>query len=42
MLDLIDAERDLLISDIKELLSWQLPKGITAQINKTVSYTKIC
>ena len=27
MLDLTDAERDLLISDIKELLSWQIPKG---------------
>lgn len=27
MLDLTDAERDLLISDIKELLSWQMPKG---------------
>lgn len=42
MLDLTDAERDLLISDIKELLSCRYLKGITAQINKSVSYTKIC
>ena len=27
MLDLTDAERDLLISDIEELLAWQIPKG---------------
>lgn len=26
MLDLTDAERDLLISDIEELLAWQTPK----------------